>query len=87
MKVQNVQMFALGRNLVTTFTVYHEQSPAFAEVECMFSSDRIEDCKISLRNHHEVDSSLKEELIHLAEQEAEKIFTQHSLHIKQQLKV
>lgn len=87
MEVKNVQIFALGRNLVTTFTVHHDQSPAFADVECMFSSTRIEDLKISLRNHHKIDTKLKDKLFQQAEQASEKIFQQNSIHMSEQLNI
>jgi hypothetical protein len=87
MEVKNVQMFVLGRNLVTTFTVHHDQSPASADVECMFSSTKIEDIKISLRNYHKIDTKLKNKLYQQAEQEAEKIFKQNFIHMSEQLNI
>ncbi|KKI92800.1 hypothetical protein WQ54_07970 [Bacillus sp. SA1-12] len=87
MEVKNVQMFVLGRNLVTTFTVHHDQSPASVDVECMFSSTKIEDLKISIRNHHKIDTKMKSYLYQQAEQEAEKIFKQNSIQISEQLNI
>lgn len=58
----DVQLFILGQNTVAKFRVEMEGYEVFAEVECMYSINGVEDYTVRIQKMDSIEQGIREEI-------------------------